>query len=419
MKVVGIVAEYNPFHNGHQYQIQEAKKQTGADYVIVVMSGNFLQRGGPAIIHKYARTKAALEGGADLVFELPVVYSTASAELFALGAVSLLDKLRIVDYLCFASELGDIEPLITLATYLHDDSDKYNTDINKFMKKGFSYPEARQAAISKNKTNIDDKIISSPNNILAIEYIKALLNLKSAIKPITISRIESAYHEPNLNNKFSQKSSPISSATAIRKAIALKSNKNSIKAHLPRPSFNILKEEYEKTFPIYEDDFSLLLKYKLLGESNKSLKEYIDVSTDLANRIKKLNPREYNFTSLAKEIKSKNWTLARINRSLIHILLNLKSKNLELYNNTGYSQYARLLGLNKDSSALISAIKKNGKIPIITKLSDSYDKLPQTGLQMINEDIFATDLYNLIIYEKYGLSLDNEFKQGLILRSTH
>src|SRR5690554_4412644 len=194
MKVVGIIAEYNPFHNGHQHHILEAKKQTGADYVIVVMSGNFVQRGAPSIINKYSRAKAALESGADLVFELPVIYSTASAQYFSLGAISLLDKLGLVDYVCFGSESGDIESLTYIAKYLHNNSYEYNKDINNLMKNGITFPEARQIAIKNNNNTIDDNVISSPNNILGIEYIKAILELNSNIIPVSISRIESAYH---------------------------------------------------------------------------------------------------------------------------------------------------------------------------------------------------------------------------------
>ena len=411
MKVVGIIAEYNPFHNGHKHHILEAKRQTGADYVIVVMSGDFVQRGAPSIIDKYSRTKAALESAADLVFELPVIYSTASAQHFSLGAVSLLEQLGLVDYICFGSESGNIDSLTSVANYLNNNSIEYNKDINKLMKEGITFPEARQIAIKKNNPAIDDNIISSPNNILGIEYIKACLDLNSNIIPLAIPRVESTFHEVSLN--FNKNTHSISSATAVRRTISDESNINKIKQHVPNTSFNILEDEYNKTFPIYQNDFSQLLKYKLLQESKESLTEYIDVSSDLANRIKNSDFASYNFSTFAKEVKSKQWTLTRINRSLIHILLNLKNENLDLYNENNYVQYARLLGFNKRATKLISDLKSISKIPIITKLSESYNMLSDIELKMLNEDIFASDLYNLIAYEKFGHSIKNEFRQGL------
>ncbi len=415
MKVVGIIAEYNPFHNGHLYHIKEAKKQTGADYVIVIMSGNFVQRGSPAIINKYARTKSALESGADLVIELPVVYSTSSAEFFALGAISILDQLGIVDYVCFGSETNDINALTSVAKYLIMNPDEYNKDVNKYMKSGITFPVARQKAIIKNNPSINTDIISSPNNILGVEYIKALLKFNSPIKPFTIERKHAGYHETDLNIMRLAPTSSISSATALRKFIKEQSFLSTIETQLPDSMYNIFKQEYKKTFPVYDNDFSLLLKYKLLSEDNKSLVEYIDLSKDLANRINNTSFGEYDLSSYTREIKTKQWTHTRIKRVLIHILLDLKTKNLKQYNDNKYSQYARILGFNKDSSSLINKIKESTKIPILSKLSEADNILPPIGLQMLREDIYAANIYNLIIQEKFGTNVDNEFKQDLII----
>lgn len=415
MKVVGIIAEYNPFHNGHLYHIKEAKKQTGADYVIVIMSGNFVQRGSPAIINKYARTKSAIESGADLVIELPVVYSTSSAEFFALGAISILDQLGIVDYVCFGSETNDINALTSVAKYLIMNPDEYNKDVNKYMKSGITFPVARQKAIIKNNPSINTDIISSPNNILGVEYIKALLKFNSPIKPFTIERKHAGYHETDLNISGLAPTSSISSATALRKFIKEQSFLSTIETQLPDSMYNIFKQEYKKTFPVYDNDFSLLLKYKLLSEDNKSLVEYIDLSKDLANRINNTSFGEYDLSSYTREIKTKQWTHTRIKRVLIHILLDLKTKNLKQYNDNKYSQYARILGFNKDSSSLINKIKESTKIPILSKLSEADNILPPIGLQMLREDIYAANIYNLIIQEKFGTNVDNEFKQDLII----
>lgn len=413
MKIVAIVAEYNPFHNGHKYHIEEAKKITGADYLIVVMSGNFVQRGAPAIINKYERTKAAILGGADLVFELPVIYASASAEYFALGAVSLLDKLGIVDYLCFGSELGDVDSLAKVARYLQSNQDSYNRDINEYMKNGMTYPLARQKALKKNNPDLDDDIISSPNNILGVEYIKALLNLKSNIKPITISRKQAAYHEANLNTKG--QSNHISSATSIRKATFKSSDISLIRSHVPIETYDILSNQYNKTFPISKNDFSLLLKYKILQESKESLTDYMDVSSDLSNRIKNISFSNHNFDSYSKEIKTKQWTLTRINRSLIHILLNLKTDKLNLYSENNHCQYARVLGCSKRATKLLKTIKEKASLPVVTKVSDALGNLSDIEIQMLKEDIFATDLYNLVVEEKFNTTIKNEYQQGIII----
>ena len=415
MKIVGVIAEYNPFHNGHQYHLQETKKETGADYIIVIMSGNFVQRGGPTIIDKYSRTKAALSSGVDLVIELPVIYSTGSAQYFALGAVSLLHKLGCIDYLCFGSENGDIRSLSSISSYLLFNQKDYDQDINTYMKTGITFPEARQLAIKKNNPQIDDDIISSPNNILGIEYIKALMQLKSDIEPFAINRRNAQYHESNLNFDYDKPKSSISSATALRNEISKHSSIASIENHLPNKSFEIMKNQLGKTFPIYDNDFSLMLNYKLLEESNESLSQYIDVSEDLANRILNIDFTKLKFNEFAKKIKTKQWTLTRINRVLTHILLNLKTENLEIYNKHHYSQYARVLGFNKNATSLLRIIKEKATIPIITKISHAHNELDQIGMKMLEEDIFAADVYNLIINERFTKTISNEYKQELII----
>lgn len=413
MKVVGLIVEYNPFHNGHQYHLDEAKKRTDADYVVVVMSGNFVQRGTPAIVNKYTRSKIALLCGADLVFELPVCYASASAEFFALGAISLLDKLNFVDSVCFGSECGEITTLTEIAKFLISQPKEYNNLINKFMKQGFTFPKARAKAITTCLPDINEEILTSPNNILGIEYSKALLKLNSSIKPVTLSRKSSSYHSLILETPDSTNEAPISSATAIRKELIENLTLKNIQKQMPDPAFQLLKNEYKKTFPILEDDFSSLLKYKIMQESNNTLTSYTDVSTDLANRIKNSIPSEYSFSSFANNIKSKQWTLTRINRALTHILLNLKAKNINLYNRTTYCQYGRLLGLKKDSSNLLRIIQDNGNLPIITKVSNAPKQLSYIGLQMLEEDIFASHLYNLVVQEKYGTPIKNEYQAGV------
>ncbi|MDF2610146.1 MAG: hypothetical protein K0R92_1620 [Lachnospiraceae bacterium] len=412
MKVVGLITEYNPFHNGHLYHINEAKRITGADYVVVVMSGNFVQRGAPAFMDKYSRTRMALACGADIVFELPVCYSTSSAEFFALGAVSLLERLGIIDELCFGSECGDIDLLSSIAKILLDEPDEYKNKLNALLKEGKTFPNARMEAIKSAISDIHDTILSSPNNILGIEYLKALFYLKSSIKPITIKRVTAGYHDAALS--FSS-GNTISSATAIRKVLRKDETLNALEHHVPSQVFDILKNNYNKTFPIQDNDFTLLLQYKMLNASYETLTSYTDITSDLAHRLLDIPPLGQSFQQYALQIKSRQWTLTRINRVLIHILLDLKADNFNLYNNAGYTQYARLLGFQKSSSHLLRSINHNGVIPVITKLADAKSKLSKPGNIMLQEDITAARLYHHLIFNKFNSVLKDEFTRGVII----
>ncbi len=412
MKTVGLITEYNPFHNGHLYHIQEAKRITGADHVIVVMSGNFVQRGAPALIDKYSRTRMAISCGADIVFELPVCYSTASAEFFALGAVSLLDKLGIVDYLCFGSECGNISNLEITAKILLEEPANYREVLSQLIKSGKTYPAARMEAVKAVAPDIGDQVLSSPNNILGIEYIKALRRLHSSIRPVTITRITADYHSQELT---SMTESTISSATAIRKNLLEEKTMDYLVHQIPGPVYEILQENYKKSYPVFDDDYSLLLNYKLALETRESLINYTDITPDLANRIHDISEQGFNFKDLAQKIKSRQWTLTRINRGLIHVLLNLYSDNFNAYKKVGFTQYARLLGFRKTSSHLLRNIADMEGIPVITKMADAVKLLSDTGVTMLNEDIFAARLYNQVVFHKYGTVIKDEFTHGVII----
>lgn len=427
MKVVGLITEYNPFHNGHKYHIDESKKKTGADYVIAVMSGNYVQRGTPAVIDKYSRTEMALANGADLVLELPVCYATASAEYFAHGAVSLLERLGIVDYLCFGSECGDISLLDEAANFLLDTPPSFDHYLQTYLREGFTYPAARGKALQdylkeqhpNYPVNLAN-VLTEPNNILGIEYMKALLRLNSKITPLTIQRISAHYHDSNLNTEISSGSATISSATAIRRAIFSKGLDadnyfEEIRHSVPNDVFCALKKYHQIRYPILEEDFSQVIKYKLLYESKESLSEYLDISDDLADRLKKYSNSDKTISELAQDIKTKNLTLTRINRALIHILLNIKSKTVEEYNREGYTQYARVLGVKKESSHLLRKIEQNESIPIITKVSKAEQQLSPIAFRMLQEDILASHMYNQAVYKKYSTPIPNEYKHGIIL----
>jgi len=439
MKVVGLITEYNPFHNGHKYHIEEAKRITGADYAIVVMSGNFVQRGVPAIIDKYSRTKMALQNGADIIFELPVCYATGSAEFFALGAVSLLEKLGIVDYLCFGSECGDIELIKEIANLLISKNEAIENALSAYMKEGFTYPAARLKAIeqyfiSENQManhQALSQVLSAPNNILGIEYLKALLCLSGRMIPVTIKRQLAHYHDPILSNTnssslckesfdttVSNDNENVSSATAIRAAIH-DTNKiemlSMVKSSVPNNVYDLLVNNYQVSYPISEEDFSQIIKYKLLSEDNISLTRYVDITKDLADRMNNIKDWNVSIAILSKGIKTKNITLTRINRALIHLSLNIYNDNFQVYNQNGYTQYARVLGIKEASSHLLRQITKKGRIPIITKVSKANKQLDSIGMQMLSEDLFASHLYHQIVYDKYGTCIPNEYMHGIII----
>ncbi|MGF7145729.1 putative nucleotidyltransferase [Anaerotaenia torta] len=428
MKVVGLITEYNPFHNGHKYHIEQARQITGADYVIAVMSGNFVQRGAPAMMDKYSRARMALSNGADLVLELPVCYATGSAEYFARGAISILDKLGIVHTLCFGSECGDITLLAEAARLLSDSPGNLTGQIQAYMKDGLTYPTARQRAmehILPAAHTIPGYILDSPNNILGIEYMKALLHFSSSITPVTIQRISAHYHdrelsEANAEDRTSSGNPVISSATAIRDAIQRQSGQASSAAaevffSVPRDVADFLRENYRKTYPITEEDFASIIKYRLRMENSNSLASYLDITPDLAKRIKNSRNLNQSIRSLSQEIKTKNLTLTRINRALLHVLLNIKTAAVRDYMAQGCTPYARVLGVRRNASHLLRSIEQNGRIPVITKVSAAERVLDETGMRMLSEDIFASDLYSQAVYEKYGTEIPNEYKHGICL----
>ena len=395
MKIVGLIAEYNPFHNGHKYHIDKAKEITGADAVVVIMSGNFVQRGTPAIMPKHLRTKMALQAGASLVIELPVPYATGSAEFFAYGAVSLLDKLGCVHSICFGSECGDLSTLNELAKILVNEPEEYKKVLSSFLKQGFSFPLARQNAMCDYLHDESVKeILTEPNNILGVEYLKALYRLNSKMEPYTIKRISSHYHDQNLQETYS-------SASAIRKSIQ-KADLKDLHSQLSLENYKLLLENYQKNFPITANDFSLLLKYKLMQESPDSLTRYADVSEFLANRIYNHLNAYISFEQFCESLKTKELTYARISRALIHILLGItKESYTEI-------KYARILGFCMADSKVLSNISKHAQIPLITKLT-AYPDLNELQL-----DRKAADLYESVVTDKFQTPFHSEYTQQII-----
>lgn len=396
MKTVGLIAEYNPFHNGHQYHIEKAKEVANADYAIVVMSGNFVQRGAPAIMPKHMRAEAALKCGADLVLELPVCYATGTAEQFAYGAVSTLNKLGCVDAICFGSESGDINTLSDLATLLCVECDEYKESLQACLRSGMSFPLARQNALNKLYPDCNyGQLLSEPNNILGIEYLKALYRLNSNIEPLTIRREVSHYHDTELQEQFS-------SASALRSTIA-HGDFAQLYEQIPSECMPSLEDGYKVRYPVYANDFSLLLKYRLLYETTSSLIEYADVSEELANRICNRLNDYVSFDQFCELLKTKEVTYTRISRALIHILLGVKKSDCDKI------EYARVLGFRSSSNNLLSMLKKSSFIPLVTKLGKDY-----TTRNMLEMDVFASNIYESVVTEKFKAPFVNELKQPII-----
>ncbi len=423
MKIVGLIVEYNPFHNGHLYHIKEAIRITKSDCAIVVMSGNFVQRGTPAIMPKHLRTEMALKAGAAVVIELPVCYATSSAEYFATGAVALLDALGCVDSICFGSESGNLESLSKIAKTLVNEPEVFQKNLQQYLRKGYAFPLARQKAIQTQFLSDDEctRLLEDPNNILGIEYLKALIKLNSKITPYTITRIESHYHDTGLGKTYS-------SATAIRNLLEYSGQKvgtnekssallyssglsNHIRSQVPSWCFEIFRENYLHRFPVYVNDVSLILKHKLMNETKSSLLQYQDVSEDLANRIINQLNNFQNYEQFCELLKTKNTTYTRISRTLLHILLNVKkmsTKEKELVH------YIRILGFKKNQKKVLNTIKKNSKLPIITKLA-TKSTLNQAGNLMLEQDIYAANLYESVITNRYNTRFIHEYEQSITM----
>lgn len=429
MKVVGLVTEYNPFHNGHRYHLEQAKRKTGAGFAVVVMSGNFLQRGEPAIIDKFARAEMALACGADLVLEIPAYFACGSAEYFALGAVSLLDSLGIVDAVCFGSECGDIQVLDEIAEVLAEEPLPYKNTLKALLSEGKSFPAAREEALLSCLTALhgsekEDCVslwkdaLDSPNNILGIEYLKALKKLNSSMQPVTIERISSGYHDPSLHTG-------ISSATAIRRVILDERRKlqDTIKGQVPNEVYAILQRESNRTFPVKSADFSQMLHYRLLSVKDwQELAQFFDVSEDLAKRICNLRNSYEGLEDFIARLKTRQFTETRIRRALMHILLGIKEDAVrESVISANGACYIRVLGFHINASVLLSEIKKKSRLPIITKMADASERLEispfsDTAGKMLDCDIYSAQVYHCAVTNRYKDHTYNEFTRQIIVQ---
>lgn len=451
MKVVGLVTEYNPFHNGHLYHLNKAMELTGADISVAVMSGDFVQRGEPAVLDKYVRASMALNSGVNLVVELPVNYAVSSAESFAVGALKVLDYIK-ADSIAFGSESGDIERLSKLAYILCDNEDALYKEISKYTANGISYAAARQKTVEKLTDKDTAAMLTSSNNILAVEYLKAIIKNNYAIKPYTIKRQGDSYNDTDIRSDYA-------SATALRENLKngikkcidsdcvagdsidtiteddndTNNEKNNdinnintinISEYIPVKAGLILSSNTNYIYPddITEALFTRLLDILFASSYDKNVfienvMKYPDVNKEIAGRLYKSamdmitrtvphragskDNEAFSFGSLCEHIKTKEVPLSRIKRALIRITLGLDKKHMEKYTN---EPYIRVLGFDKKGQEYLSYIRKTVEVPLITKTADYKE--------ILLDDIHAANIYNMIVAGKYGVKELGDFVRG-------
>lgn len=442
MKTVGIIAEFNPFHNGHRYLIEQAKKKTGADCCVVIMSGDFVQRGAPAVCNKYLRSEMALKNGADIVFELPTVFSLGSAEMFADGAVSLLCSTGLIDYLCFGSECGDAEALIKCASRIEEStaSGSFKEDLSSFIKNGLSYPSAFSKALSNNLGAMQS-ILLSPNNLLGIEYIRSLIRIKNTHKKDVYQNEfqdtdpSSEFHLPEVisikrigSEHFDKRISDFSSASSIRNSLEHNDDLSKIFGSVPKITYEILSSNYNRLLPVTEEDFSSMLYMRLNTVSDEDLFAISDINKDLSHKLLSYKGKPIFIPELIMNLKSKCFTYTAISRALFRLILSplyinalekLKSsvifrsqckQNSDIDSLIKDKQYLRVLGFRKDKSEFLRLLRYSESINVITKPVDGPLTNPCYAL-----DIYASNLYEQVVYNKFKTGFTEELKTGPVI----
>lgn len=402
MTVLGLIAEYNPFHHGHKYHLDQSIKKTNAKYSLAVMSGSFLQRGEPSFVDKWTKAKMAVDNGVDLVLELPFVFSTQSAEFFAYGGVKLLESLNIVDYLSFGSELGDLDPLYKIASILLEEPEEFQERLRYYLSLGLSYSVSRSNAledyigiISPNDKNNYKDILNKSNNILAIEYLKSLIRIESNIKPLTIKRIGSEYKDLSISHGFA-------SATGIRNLIK-KEGLDSVKELVPEKTFESLEMYLDKYNNFnYLENYNQLLLYIIRTITKDDLVNYMDIEPGLDNRMIQQGYKSNEIIDIISSIVTKRYPRTRIQRLFTHLLHELDEISFkELYKE--YPSYIRVLAANSNGLHLLKKIKENSTLPIITKFAD-YKKINNPFMEKaLMFDKKSTDLFFLGLPSQYSM----------------
>ena len=442
MKTVGIIAEFNPFHNVHKYLIEQSKKLTGAECCAVIMSGDFVQRGAPAICNKYLRTEMALNGGADIVFELPTVYSLGSAEAFADGAVRLLCSTGQIDYLCFGSECGDTKALAECAAIIEDraSSPAFKEKLSCCIKSGMSYPQAYSNALSDVPGDLQ-ALLRTPNNLLGIEYLRAIMRLKkqesSGIpdqdsEPRVDEQNIAAFRQPvplainrNESNHFDTEITGFSSSSALRRSLICENDPEKLSVSLPAKAYDVILENCSSHLPIVEDDFNNMLYMRLNSMTNDELLAIPDINPDLIHGLIRFKGKHIIISNLIMELKSKRFTYTAISRALFRILLcpaySDVAKNMITAKNAccktaktacfiSGKPYLRLLGFRKSSSGFLRTLRYSDQIDVITKPANGPLLDPSYKL-----DLYASNIYEQVCSEKFRTDFIEELKSGPVM----
>ena len=408
MHVLGVVAEYNPFHNGHLYHLDTSRKSTQSDYTIVVMSPNFVQRGAPAIADKWTRTKMALLSGVDMVIELPTPYATASAESFSSASISLLHHTRIVDNINFGSESNNIGLLGQIAHIFVHEPLEFKHLLKNHLNNGLNFPRARAKALVDYISTVPklspltpeiEQIIQAPNNILGIEYLKALEKLNSPIIPCTLQRKGSNYHSPELT-------SATSSATAIRNEVK-KGQWKAIESVMPQSSYELLYNtaSSSKKHVSYED-LSAFLCYRLLFSSAQDLQNIMGITEGMENRILNAFGTTKDIADITRAIKSKRFTKTALQRMLLNIVLQITKEDYYQFENHGGPQYIRILGFRKSSAHLLTKLKAQATLPLVLNVKKDYQSLSPLGKKMLDMEIRSTNVYSALQHADNNYNLD-------------
>ncbi|MZQ76325.1 MAG: nucleotidyltransferase [Peptoclostridium sp.] len=401
MKVLGLITEYNPFHNGHAYHLEASKKETGATHTVAVMSGHFLQRGEPAIFDKWTRAKMAVMAGVDLVLELPAAYSSQSAELFAFGSVLTLDSIRVVDSICFGSESGDITRLSAIAKILENEPAKFQALLKEQLDSGLTFPRARQAALglfidgASSSYGLSSRdalaVLKSPNNILSIEYLKNLLRLGSDIAPATVRRIAADYNSTQISGS-------ICSATAIRECLRQGASLESISSVVPPASYALMCSAVAAGLtPVTEDSLLDILSYAVISKSDR-LSRFWEVREGMDNKIRAEIRRASSYEELLANLKSKRYTMTAIKRMLMNIVLGIEKEDVEAFRSLDSIPYIRILAFNDNGAKLLKQIKQSSDVAIINKMPQLDSISDDIMRRMLRYDIDSTDIFNIVYY---------------------
>lgn len=395
MKVLGIIAEYNPMHTGHIYHINEAKKITKSDYVVAIMSGSFTEQGNIALIDKFTRAKFAIENGIDIVIELPSIFAVSDAGNFASKAIQILNDLNIIDSICFGAENDNISLLNKTTDILIEKDEQIWIDIKKELKKGNSFAKARNNVLTNYLEKEEVKLINSPNNVLALEYLKNLKLTNSSIVPYAILR-NNDFNDDKLNENYT-------SSTSIRNVLEKNIDIQILKKYLTQYIYNYI----QTSSLLFNKDFFEILKYKIISMSIDDIKNINGVSEGIENKIKKEIIDVYSYEDYIFKLKSKRYELSKIKRILINILLGITKTDFDKLKSED-ANYAHILAFNHNKKELLSNLANNSKIPVLTSLNKkNISMLNSKQKKLLDFDIYSSNIYSSLNKKKLNKDYTN------------